>query len=48
MIAGDRKLHYTERQNIIETAELYDDVCSSGHLANLRMNLMIEGPTQCL
>lgn len=26
-IAGDRKLHYTEKQNVIE-AELYGDVCS--------------------
>lgn len=48
VIAGDGKLDYTEKQNVIETAELYGDVCSSDHLANLKMNLLIDGPTQCL
>lgn len=47
-IAGDRKLLYTEKQNVVETAEQYGDVCSSDHLANLKMNLLIDGPTQCL
>lgn len=47
-IAGDGKFDYTEKQNVIETAELYGDVCSSDHLANLKMNLLIDGPKQCL